>query len=172
MPLTRLSTLGGGPCVEVTEGRSEALEVFEGDDPLDEGRWHLYARATATAGVLSSLSLPVYHHDRLVGGVNLYGSTLDAFTGRHAPLASLMGARMAEAVLNADLSFSTRLEAAAAPGRLRDRRMIETAVGILAAHRRLALDEARHALGRAAAQAGINETLVARLMISLQIHRD
>ena len=46
-----------------------------------------------------------------------------------------MGTTAAEAVSNADLSFSTRLEAAAAPDRLRDRIAIDTAVGLLAALR-------------------------------------
>ena len=81
----------GGPCVEVTEGRMDMAEV-DLADPLDEGRWQLFSRVGAAAGVASSLSLPAYHDGVLVGGVNLYASTPEAFKagttrwpGRWAP---------------------------------------------------------------------------------------
>jgi len=156
--------LDGGPCVEVIEGGSDALEVAT-DDPLDEESWGLYARVSAAAGVASSLSLPVYQGGRRVGGVNLYASTVDAFTGHLGELALLMGTTSAEAVSNADLSFSTRLEAAKAPGRLRDRAAIETAVGLLAALRHQDVDTARRHLTQAAARAGLSEAIVARVVV-------
>ena len=162
--------LDGGPCVEVTEGRSDVLEAAT-DDPLDEERWGLYARLGAAAGVASSLSLPVYQDGRRVGGVNLYASTVDAFAGRHDELARLMGAAVEESVSNADLSFSTRLEAAAAPARLRDRAAIDTAVGLLAAVRRMDLDAARRQLREAAARAGLSEVLVARVVVVVHARR-
>jgi hypothetical protein len=115
--------------------------------------------------------MPLYRHDHLMGGVNLYASTPDAFTGHYYELAELLGARAAEAVTNADLSFSTRLEAADAPGRLRERADIETAIGLLAAQRHITVDEAQERLTRAAAQAGIEEVLVARVMILVHQRR-
>ena len=160
--------LDGGPCVEVAGGRSNHLEVTLNDDPLDERLWQLFSHASAALGVMSTLSLPVRWHGRLVGGANLYASTADAFVGRHVELAFVLGAQAAEAVSNADLSFSTRLEAAAAPTRLRDKAAIETAVGMLAAHRGITLGEARRALSTAAAQAGLNDAAAARVMIAFQ----
>src|SRR5688572_21890380 len=71
--------LDGGPCVEVSEGRSDTL-LARPDDPLDEERWELYSRMGAAAGVASSLSMPIYRRGRLIGGVNLYASTADAFS--------------------------------------------------------------------------------------------
>ncbi len=162
--------LDGGPCVEVTEGRSE-LEQTTIDDPLDEERWGLYARLGAAAGVASSLSMPIFRGGRQVGGVNLYASTADAFTGHHDDLALLMGTTAAEAVSNADLSFSTRLEAAAAPAQIRDRTAIDTAVGLLAALRHSDLDTAQRLLMDAAARAGITEALVARVLVLVHARR-
>jgi GAF domain-containing protein len=162
--------LDGGPCVEVTEGRSDLLDVAI-DDPLDEERWGLYARVGAAAGVASSLSLPLNQEGRRVGGVNLYAATADAFADHHAELALLMGSSAAEAVSNADLSFSTRLEAAAAPSRLRDRAIIDTAVGLLAALRHLDLETARRHLTKAAARAGLSEALVARVVVVVHAGR-
>jgi GAF domain-containing protein len=162
--------LDGGPCVEVTEGRSDSMAVTL-DDPLDEERWGLYARVGAAAGIASSLSLPVFREGRRVGGVNLYASTADAFSGHHDELALLMGTTAAEAVSNADLSFSTRLEAAAAPAKIRDRTAIDTAVGLLAALRHSDLDTAQRLLREAAARAGITEAVVARVVVVVHARR-
>jgi GAF domain-containing protein len=154
----------GGPCVEVTEGRLESAEV-DMADPLDEEQWRLFSLVSAASGVASSLSLPIYRGDTLVGGANLYGSTADAFTGRHAQLADALGARAAEAVTNADLSFSTRLDAAAAPQQMRDRIEIETATGLLAARSGKDLEVAQQLLREAAVRAGVPLALVARVLV-------
>jgi GAF domain-containing protein len=156
--------LDGGPCVEVGEGDRDVAS-FAVDDPLDEERWQLFAHASAAAGVGSTLSLPIYDRGALVGGVNLYASTADAFEGRQGELSDLVGALPSEAVANADLSFSTRLDAVAAPQRLRERNDIETAVGLLAGQQDIDIESARRKLQRAAARAAVTEAVLARLMI-------
>jgi GAF domain-containing protein len=158
--------LDGGPCVEAADAGIPMKATMS--DPLDEDRWYLFSRAGGLVGVASTLSLPIYRGGGVVGGLNLYASTETAFEGRHEELAALLGARAAEAVTNADLSFSTRLDAVAAPGRLQDRAQIETAVGLIAAQRDLSVDEAHRHLIEAAARAGVSETVVARVIV--QIH--
>lgn len=162
--------LAGGPCVDVGEGRS-VTAVFRSDDPLDEERWHFFARATAARGVASTLSLPLYEQGVLIGSLNLYASSPDAFAGSVERLAELAGATPTEAIQNADLSFSTRLEAAAAPTRLRESSIIETAVGLIAGDRRIDLDGARQALHDAAARAGIHVARVAEVVVSVYARR-
>jgi GAF domain-containing protein len=154
----------GGPCVEVTEGRMDSAEI-EVTDPMDEEQWRLFALVSAASGVASSLSLPIYRDNALVGGANLYASTANAFTGRHEQLADALGARAAEAVTNADLSFSTRLDAAAAPQQMRDRIEIETATGLLAARSGKDLEVAQQLLREAAVRAGVPLALVARVLV-------
>jgi GAF domain-containing protein len=156
--------LDGGPCVEVAEARSDLLEA-RSEDPLDEERWGLFARVTAAAGVGSSLSLPLVRNGRRIGGVNLYASASDAFSGHHEELASLLGSSAAEAVTNADLSFSTRQAAVQAPSVLSDRIAVETAVGLLAALSGHRLEEGRRRLAEAAARAGLAESRVARVVV-------
>lgn len=157
--------LDGGPCVEAAQSGSATTANLS--DPLDEDRWRLFSRAGAVVGVRSTLSLPIYRNGAVVGGVNMYGSTETAFDGLHEELAALLGARAAEAVTNADLSFSTRLDARAAPGLLRDRALVDTAVGLVAAQRDLSVDEAHAHLVAAAARAGISETVVARVIVHI-----
>jgi hypothetical protein len=156
--------LDGGPCVEVTERRRDVVQ-FDTDDPLDEGRWLLFAQTSAAVGVASSLSLPILRDGQVIGGINLYASTANAFTGHHDQLAGALGASASDVVTNADLSFATRLSAARAPRQLRDTQQIDTASGMLAARSDLDIDRARARLRDASARAGVNEALVARLMI-------
>ena len=158
----------GGPCVEVTEGRLDSA-VVDMADPLDEERWHLFSQVSAASGVASSLSLPVYRGDTLVGGVNLYASGSDSFAGREDQLVEALGGRAGEAVANADLTFSTRLDAAAAPQQMRDRIEIETATGLLAARSGTDLEAAQRLLREAAARANISAALVARILVL--VHR-
>ena len=154
----------GGPCVEVTEGRLESAEV-DMSDPMDEEQWRLFSLVSAASGVASSLSLPIYRNDTQMGGVNLYASAPDAFAGRHEQLADALGGRAAEAVTNADLAFSTRLEAAAAPQQMRDRIEIETATGLLAARSGTELEVAQRLLREAAVRSGVPVALVARVLV-------
>jgi GAF domain-containing protein len=154
----------GGPCVEVTEGRMDSAEI-EVTDPMDEEQWRLFSLVSAASGVASSLSLPIYRDNALVGGANLYASTANAFTGRHEQLADALGARAAEAVTNADLSFSTRLDAAAAPQQMRDRIETATATGLLAARSGKDLEVAQQLLREAAVRAGVPLALVARVLV-------
>ena len=151
----------GGPCVEVTEGRAPELET----DPLDEERWRIFAGVGAAAGVASSLSLPVYRDGRLVGGLNLYAKSRDAFRGHHDALAGLVGADSAEAVSNADLSFSSRHRAMAAPGILQDQQEFDTAVGLVAGLQGVDVQVAEQRLHEAAARSGVPEALVARALV-------
>jgi GAF domain-containing protein len=162
--LDAMQYVDGGPCVEVTEGRMDHVEI-DLSDPLDEERWQLFAQASAAAGVASSLSLPIYQDGALVGGVNLYASTGDAFAGRRDQLADALGTTAAEAVSNADLSFSTRLAAAETPRRLKESIDIETATGVVAGVSGVTLEEAERLLYQAAARADVPPALVARILV-------
>lgn len=154
-----------GPCV--TALREEEPIATELDDLLDEGRWLLFARASALRGVESSLSLPVLRQGRVVAGVNLYASTADAFEGHHEELAAICGAWAPGAVTNADLSFSTRHEAAATPARMSDQNVVDQAIGMLAEAHHLSTNEAAERIRQAAERAGIGEAQAARAIIGV-----
>jgi GAF domain-containing protein len=152
--------IDGGPCVDAIK-EADVLEAQQ-PDVLDEGRWLMYAKVTAAAGVLSSLSLPIESGGEIVGGINLYASTADAFTGLHDRIAEELGAQAEGAVTNADLEFRSRQAAVEAPTRLADRQEVEVAVGILAAGQDVDIETARARLEAAAARAGISVLQAAR----------
>ena len=159
----------GGPCVwEEAERGTQPTEVAM-DDLLDEHRWSLFARASAAAGIASSLSLTLKDDDRVVGGINLYAATADAFTGHHDELEHALGAEVGSAVRDADLGFETRRAAARAPEQLQQQNEIEVALGMLAARYHESIDDARRRLSDAAARADLSDAEVARVLIV--IHR-
>src|SRR6476661_11188826 len=97
--------------------------------------------------------------------VNLYASRSGAFRGRHEQLADVFGAWAAGAVTNADLTFSTRLEAVKAPAKLLALDDIDKAVGVVAATQGVTTGEARTRLENAGALAGIAMENVARAVL-------
>jgi GAF domain-containing protein len=150
--------------VEVGEGRIEVAQ-FVVSDPLDEERWSLFARANAAHGVASTLSLPLHVNGEVIGSVNMYAATPDAFTDHTEQLERLVGAAPASGVMNADLTFATRLEAVAAPQTLRDNITIDTAVGLIAGSQGVSTEVAHHRLRDGAARAGVHLVQVAQAVI-------
>jgi hypothetical protein len=152
-----------GPCVDVANGTGTLETTAE--DLLDEGRWLMFARAQAAEGVASSLSLPISRNGRVVAGVNLYASTPNAFEGQVQELTEVCGAWAPGVVANADLSFATRTEAVATPGRVRDQQAVDKAIGMLAQAQGVHVDVAAERLLDAAARAGITEAQAARAVM-------
>jgi len=160
--LDAVQYLDGGPCEEAMRA-GERIQLDHAD-LMDERRWQLFAQAGDASGVASTLSLPIIEAGQVVGGVNLYGAEADTFEGRHEELAGLFGAWAPGAVSNADLSFSSRMEAARAVDRLEELALVDLAVGVLVAAHGIGPQEARARLERAAARAGVSVAQVAQLV--------
>ena len=157
--------LAGGPCDDAL--RTGATHTYRGDDATDEDRWQLFARATSAAGVESTLSLPILREGYVVAGVNLYGSTADAFEGHLEEMAEACGGWAGGSVKNADLDFTTRFRAAEAPDRLRAEHLVDQAVGALMSGMDLPLVQAELRLRDAAQRAGISDAQIARAVLAL-----
>jgi GAF domain-containing protein len=168
--LDAVQYLAGGPCVEGAD--VGGARTYEGDDPLDEERWRLFAEATAARAVRSTLSLPLIRDDRVQGTVNLYAGSRRAFVGQHDGLAAIFGGWALGAVTNADLSFSTREEAARTPQRVREQQVVDMAVGILVGQLRVEVDVAEERLRTAAALAGITVGQLAAGVVAAREHHD
>lgn len=156
--------LDGGPCVDGVEV-DEVIEYREGD-PLGESRWQMFARATAVAGIESTLTLPVLAGEEVAGSVNLYAATPDAFAGHHDDIAVIFGAWAPGAVTNADLGFSTRGTAEQAPQLLYEDVRLQIAVGVVMTTQDVDTDTAREKIRRAARRAGITEATLAEQIIA------
>ncbi|WP_191278568.1 ANTAR domain-containing protein [Nocardioides flavus (ex Wang et al. 2016)] len=122
---------------------------------LDEGGWAHMAREGAFGGIASTVSLPVVEDGRAVLTIDLYASTADAFRDRIDGLVEALGAWQAGAVTNADLGFETLRRAEMAPARLREQRLVDVAVGLVAARMAITTDDAAALLHESAARAGV-----------------
>jgi hypothetical protein len=163
--LDAIQYLAGGPCV----GAAHAEEVvdYNADEPDDERRWHTFAKATAAKAVCTTLTLPIFEKEKVIGSVNLYGGAPGAFRGLHEEIASIFKAWAPGAITNADLSFQTRRTAELAPAALRAAVRVETAVGVLMAAESVGVDTARRLLEEAAQRAGVATEDLADAVVEL-----
>jgi GAF domain-containing protein len=157
--LDAVQYLDGGPCIDAPHDGNTV--EYTTDDVLDERRWQMFQQATAAAGISSTLSLPIMNNDVVLGTVNLYASTPDAFEGHHERLAEACGAWAPGAVRNQDLAFRTRLAAARAPEQMRENNAIDVAIGVIAESQGVTVSVAAERLSMAAARAGITEAQAA-----------
>jgi GAF domain-containing protein len=163
--LDAMQRVFGGSFVDAAP-QDSTVANDDGDAGLfDEQRWADVARADAAHGVLSTLFLPVHVHGRVVGGVNLYAATPNAFAGREQQVADVLGAWAQGAVHNADLSFSTRAAARRALEVLDDLTVLAQATGAVMAARRVDEVGAREVIADAGRTAGLDDAAVARELI-------
>jgi GAF domain-containing protein len=166
--LDAFQDLDGGPCVQAVHDN----EVLDVETALSEEHWSMYARATAAKGIQSSLSMPLVDRARVVvGGVNLYASAPGVFEDHIDEVAEVVGAWAPAAVRDADLSFSSRLRAAEAPGVLADQADVDMATGLLAASQHIDTTTAEQRLREAAKRVGIAPADVARTVIEVHTAR-
>lgn len=140
-----------------------------GVHPLDELDWADTARERAFGAIASTVCLPVVEHGRAVLNIDLYASTAYAFRDRIDGLVEALGAWQAGAVTNADLGFETLRRAQQAPERLREQRLVDVAVGLVAARMAVTTDLAAVMLREAAERAGITHSeaaCVARVLLA------
>ena len=163
--LDALQYIDGGPCVQAAE--RGAPTAYQSEAAMDEQGWRMFATATAAAGVASTLSLPILRHEQVIAGVNLYAGTPAAFDGLHEQVAAACGAWAPGAITNADLTFSTRLEAARAPDQIRAQHVVDVAVGIIIENQAVSAATACERLEQAAERAGITQAQAARAIIRL-----
>jgi hypothetical protein len=153
--------VSGGPCVSAAlDGRP--VEARPGDP---EGGWPLFTRAAGAAGVGATMSLPVSDPSAgvVVGTVNLYAASADAFAGRREELqawAAQWGP--ATAITRAETSHTTRRAPAAE--RQRDVSSIDRAVAIISHELHTDVAAAADLLTSAARRAGLSDSAYAQAL--------
>lgn len=152
------------------EARPRAGWVSGGREPapgdaLDEAQWRARGEESEPNGIRSTLTLPILSEGEVVETVTLYATSEAAFDGHHERLAAIFGAWADGAVTNADLSFSSQEDARQAPRRVRDRIMVDVAIGVLAAQLGIGVDRAEQRLEEAAARVGLSPVELARRIV-------
>ncbi len=137
--------LDGGPCLDAAQGG----EVLLVDDMRVEDRWPNYSPQAVQIGVLSSLSVPLPIQEDLIGALNIYSRTPNAFDDADVRVAEVFAAYAAVAVGNADTFASTAEIADHLRAAMLHRATIEQAKGILMARGGLSPDDAFNLLVKA-----------------------
>jgi GAF domain-containing protein len=163
--LDAVQYLDHGPCVQAVDEK-HGLESSR-SDLLDEGRWQMFASATAAHAVRSTLTFPLTRDAAVVGSVNLYAASDKAFEGHHEELAAILGASAAGAVRNADLTFATRALAQQAPRLAHDDSLLDVASGAASVVLGIAPALARQRMVDAARRAGISSERFAQALVNL-----
>ena len=158
---------GAGEVPATPRGHDPPRTDDPADHALDEGGWADMARERAFDGIASTVCLPVVEEGRAVLNIDLYASTAHAFHDRIEGLVEALGAWQAGAVTNADLGFETLRRAEAAPERLREQRLVDVAVGLVAARMGVTTEAALVLVRNAAEAAEVTRSQAARVALAL-----
>ena len=127
-----------GPCLDC----ARTGNVFRVRDLAEEPRWPHYAPRAVAHGARSSLSMPMASEGKIIGALNIYSRTPDAFSSEDASVAELVEAHAGLAVQVATAFFGHRDLAEQTRQAMASRATIEQAKGILMAERRCTPDDA------------------------------
>ena len=137
--------LDGGPCLDAGRGG----EILLIKDMQTESRWPDYSPQAVRIGILSSLSVPLPIQEDLIGALNVYATTPDAFDEDDVRAGEAFAAYAAVAVRNADTFASTAETAENLRVAMASRATIEQAKGILMARGGISAERAFDMLVRA-----------------------
>lgn len=119
--------LGEGPCISAAAtGHTMRSGSIGGDH-----RWPRFGARVGRLGVHSVLSLPLRTANGVVGAMNIYAHTKNAFDERAEELGELFAAPAAIAVQNAQILAQTRRLASNLQAALTNRAVIDQAIGIV-----------------------------------------
>ena len=136
---------GEGPCVDAI--RHNAVMRL-GNAARDE-RWPRFGPLAERHGVESVLGTPLEVKGRIMGALNLYGSSQDAFVDEDVELAALLATHAAVVLANAQAFEHANEETDHLAKALESRGIIERAKGILMEREKCSADEAFQMLVRA-----------------------
>ena len=131
-------TLQEGPCITAAREGRTVLSGSLGGDP----QWSRFGPRVSRLGVHSALSLPLLLPPHVVGAINVYARAKDTFDDRAASLGEAFARPAAVAVYNAQLlsralTLTEHLQVA-----MRNRPIIDQAIGLIRGRRGVTADEA------------------------------
>jgi GAF domain-containing protein len=135
---------GHGPCLDAYRTGS----ILRIDETLEDDRWPEFTTAAADHGVRSTLSLPLRADQGVIGALNLYSRTPQAFADNEQ-MATVFVAHAAAALANAQAYTAERTLSEQLRTALESRAVIEQAKGVLMRDHHCDAEEAFEILKRA-----------------------
>ncbi len=119
--------LGEGPCISAAEQRRTVKSGSLGGDK----QWPRFGPRAGRLGVHSALSLPLLVSDEVIGGINVYAYSKNAFDEHASEIGELYASSAAVAVLNARVLVNARRLASELQVAMTTRAVIDQAIGII-----------------------------------------
>lgn len=159
--------LGEGPCVtSMQSGRVTVSGSLGSDD-----RWPHFGGAVARMAVHSALSLPLVVDDDVIGAINAYAFTRDAFGDHAVEVGARFAASAAVSVYNAQLLASARERTERLHRALTSRAVIDQAIGIIRSRTGANADEAFDRLKRMSQADNVKLAVVAEQLVDEAVRR-
>lgn len=159
--------LSEGPCITCMETRRACASGSLGSD----GRWPHFGGRVARMGVHSALSLPLMVGDQVIGAINTYAHSRDAF-GEHAvQLGSQFAGPAAVSVYNAQLLAGAQERTKALQRALDSRAVIDQAIGIIRSRSGVSAEVAFDRLIRLSQAENVKLHLIAERMVDEAVRR-
>jgi GAF domain-containing protein len=156
-----------GPCITSMQSGRAVVSGSLGSD----GRWPRFGGRVARMGVHSALSLPLMVGDQVIGGINSYANSRDAF-GEHAvQLGSQFAGPAAVSVYNAQLLARAQERTRALQRALDSRAVIDQAVGIIRSRSGLSAAEAFERLIEMSQSENVKLHAVAEQLVEQAVRR-
>jgi GAF domain-containing protein len=159
--------LAEGPCVTCMQvGRP----IVSGSLGSDE-RWPRFGGRIARLGVHSALSLPLLIRGRVIGAINAYARTRDAFSEHAVRLGEQFAAAAAVSAHNAQLLAAASTKAEQLQAALTSRAVIDQAIGILRSRTGGTPEEAFDRLRQISQSENVRLSLVAQRFVDEAVNR-
>lgn len=156
-----------GPCITCMQTRRPTVSGSLGSDR----RWPRFGGGVARMGVHSALALPMLVGDQLIGAINTYARSRDAF-GEHAvELGSQFAGPAAVSVHNGQLLEHAQERTKQLQGALGTRAVIDQAIGIIRSRSGAGAEEAFDRLVRMSQAENVKLHVVAERLVDEAVRR-
>lgn len=150
-----------GPCLDATRTGN----MFRVRDLAEEGRWPTYGERAAHTGARSVVSIPLHADGVNFGALNLYSREPDAFTSEAVALAQVLAAHAGQASQVAAAFFHHRDLAEQLREAMHSRAVIDQAIGVLMAQRKITPEAAFDVLRETSQHLNVKLRLVAQHLV-------
>jgi GAF domain-containing protein len=154
-----------GPCLAALNGERIRVDILDADE-----RFPHFAIGATDLRVHSVLSMPIVHHDDVVGTLNFYSHQPDAFDDTADHIARLASAEAAHAITRADVLSAARERREQLQARYDEGILVARAHGVVIAAQRCSTEQARNLLRHTAATTGDTLLTIAQRILDEARH--
>lgn len=159
--------LGEGPCITAVRERKPQRSGSLGGEP----RWPRFGPRVGRLGVHSALSVPLMLPDQLVGALNVYARSREAFDEDAQQIGMRFAGPAAVSVLNAQVLSRSRRLASQLSEALTSRTTIDQAIGIVMSRTGASAEEAFDRLRMISQRDNVKLAVVARNLVDEAVRR-